>query len=326
MAIAAAAALVALAGFAWFRYATRAVAIEHRADQNILLITIDTLRADALGSYGGRARTPNLDQLAAEGLRFDFAHAHAVLTRPSHTSILTGLYPYEHGVRDDRASRLKTGTPTIATILKQHGFATGAFVGGVAVAKGFGLDEGFDVYDDRFRTTGNSSDSSPTERPAGAVIAPALEWIRAQQGRWFAWVHLFDPHAPYEPPPPFDREYARKPYLGEVAYVDQALRPLLDTVRGSSRPTLVLVTSDHGEGLDDHGEPAHGSLAYESTLHVPLIIAQLADRKSRGRVSHVPARHIDVLPTLLDAVGVQAPSSLQGRSLLPDRPYDAPHR
>jgi arylsulfatase A-like enzyme len=322
-AIAAAAALVALGGFAWARYAGRSVSIAHRADQNLLLITIDTLRADALGSYGGQALTPNLDQLAAEGLRFDFAHAHAVLTRPSHISILTGLYPYEHGVRDHSGSRLKAGTATVATILKQHGFATGAFVGGVPVAKRFGLGEGFDVCDDRFGRTGNSSDFPLAERPAGEVIAPALEWIRAQQGRWFAWVHLFDPHAPYEPPPPFDREYVRKPYLGEVAYVDQALRPLLDTVRGSSRPTLVLVTSDHGEGLGDHGELTHGLFAYESTLHVPLIIAQLPDPQSRGAVSHVPARHIDVLPTLLDAVDVQVPNGLQGRSLLPDRPQPA---
>ena len=297
--------------------------IEHRADQNILLITIDTLRADALGSYGGQALTPNLDQLAGEGIRFDFAHAHAVLTRPSHTSILTGLYPYEHGVRDHSGYRMKAGTATIATVLKHAGFATGAFVGGVPVAKQFGLGEGFDVYDDRFGRTGNNSDFSLAERPAGEVIAPALTWIRAQPGRWFAWVHLFDPHAPYAPPPPFDREYVQKPYLGEVAYVDQALRPLIDTVRGSARPTLVLVTSDHGEGLGDHGELTHGLFAYESTLHVPMILAQLSGRKSRGTVSHVPARHIDVIPTLLDAVDVPVPAGLQGRSLLPDRPQPA---
>jgi choline-sulfatase len=317
--ISTAAALIAVAGVAWVSCGSRAVSIEHRADQNILLITIDTLRADALGSYGGQARTPNLDQLAAEGIRFDFAHAHAVLTRPSHASILTGLYPYEHGVRDHSGYRLKAGTPTVATVLKQHGFATGAFVGGVPVEKRFGLGDGFDVYDDRFGRTGNNSDFSLAERPAGEVIAPALEWIRAQHGRWFAWVHLFDPHAPYAPPPPFDREYVRKPYLGEVAYVDQALRPLLDTVRGSSRPTLVLVTSDHGEGLGDHGELTHGLFAYESTLHVPLILAQFSNRKSRGTVSDVPVRHIDVVPTLLDAVDVQVPRGLQGRSLLPDR-------
>jgi choline-sulfatase len=321
--MATAAALVAVAGAAWVYFVSRSISIERRADQNILLITIDTLRADALGSYGGQALTPNLDQLAAEGIRFDFAHAHAVLTRPSHTSILTGLYPYEHGVRDHSGYRMKAGTATIATVLKHAGFATGAFVGGVPVARQFGLGEGFDVYDDRFGRTGNNSDFSLAERPAGEVIAPALTWIRAQQGRWFAWVHLFDPHAPYAPPPPFDREYVQKPYLGEVAYVDQALRPLIDTVRGSARPTLVLVTSDHGEGLGDHGELTHGLFAYESTLHVPMILSQLTGQKSRGIVSHVPARHIDVVPTLLDAVDVPAPAGLQGRSLLPDRPQPA---
>lgn len=185
--MATAAALVALVGAAWIYYASRSMTIEHRADQNILLITIDTLRADALGSYGGQALTPNLDQLAGEGIRFDFAHAHAVLTRPSHTSILTGLYPYEHGVRDHSGYRMKAGTATIATVLKHAGFATGAFVGGVPVAKQFGLGEGFDVYDDRFGRTGNNSDFSLAERPAGEVIAPALTWIRAQPGRWFAW-------------------------------------------------------------------------------------------------------------------------------------------
>src|SRR5204863_7619260 len=152
-ALSSAAALAVLAALAWFFYARHTTSIEHRADQNVLLITIDTLRADALGSYGGQALTPNLDQLAAEGLRFDFAHAHAVLTRPSHTSILTGLYPYEHGVRDHSGYRLKPGTSTIATILKQHGFATGAFVGGAPVAKQFGLAEGCDVYDDRVGRT-----------------------------------------------------------------------------------------------------------------------------------------------------------------------------
>ncbi len=323
-AIATAAALVALAALAWFLYrASSTVTIERRADQNILLITIDTLRADALGCYGAAVRTPNLDQLASEGLRFDFAHAHAVLTRPSHTSILTGLYPYEHGVRDHSGYRMKTGTPTIATILKQHGFTTGAFIGGAPLERRFGLADGFDVYDDRLGRTGNSSDFSLAERPAGEVIAPALTWIRDRPGRWFAWVHLFDPHAPYLPPPPFDQQYSYKPYLGEVAYVDQALRPLLDTIRASARPTLVVVTSDHGEGLGDHGELTHGLFAYESTLHVPLIVAQVGGARSHGTVSHLPVRHVDLVPTMLDAVDVKPPDGLPGRSLLPDRPQPA---
>src|SRR5207244_945086 len=147
-----------------------AAAFERRADQNVLLITIDTLRADALGCYGGRTPTPAIDALAAAGVRFAFAHAHAVLTRPSHASILTGTYPYEHGVRDHSGYRLKPGIPTVASMLKEKGFATGAFVGGVPLERRFGLDGGFDVYDDRFGRTGNNSDFTLAERPAGEVV------------------------------------------------------------------------------------------------------------------------------------------------------------
>jgi arylsulfatase A-like enzyme len=161
------------------------------------------------------ARTPNLDALASRGTRFDFAHAHAVLTRPSHASILTGTYPYENGVRDHSGYRLKAGTPTAASMLKAQGFATGAFVGGVPLERRFGLDGGFDVYDDRFGRTGNSSDFTLAERPAGEVVDAALNWISRTPARWFVWVHVFDPHAPYAPPPPFDTEYAGRPYYGE---------------------------------------------------------------------------------------------------------------
>jgi arylsulfatase A-like enzyme/Flp pilus assembly protein TadD len=328
-----AAVAIALGALQWAVISRRqAASFERRADQNLLLITIDTLRADALSSYGGAARTPNLDALASRGTRFAFAHAHAVLTRPSHASILTGTYPYENGVRDHSGYRLKPGTPTMASILKDQGFATGAFVGGVPLERRFGLDGGFDVYDDRFGRTGNHSDFTLAERPAGEVVDAALNWISRTPGRWFLWVHVFDPHAPYAPPPPFDTEYAGRPYYGEVAYVDKALGPLLDAAGRSARPTTVVVTSDHGEGLGDHGELTHGLLAYETTLRVPLIITQLeagswqpeaGSRKleaGSGHVSSYPARHVDLLPTLLDAVGLTAPSTLPGRSLVPGAP------
>ena len=317
-----AAAALALGAIAWVA-AGRAGGprVDRRADQNVLLITIDTLRADALSSYAQgptAARTPNLDALAAAGTRFDFAHAHAVLTRPSHASILTGTYPYEHGVRDHSGYRLKAGLPTLATLMKAQGFATGAFVGAVPLERRFGLDAGFDVYDDRFGRTGNNSDFTLAERPAGEVIEVALKWIATQQGRWFAWVHVFDPHAPYAPPPPFDTEYAGRAYQGEVAYVDKALAPLLEQARHAGRPTMTIVTADHGEGLGDHGELTHGLLAYETTLRVPLIVAQLGgDAAQSGTVSHFPARHVDILPTILDAVGAKAPGEAHGRSLLP---------
>jgi len=322
----AAAAAVALGAGVWAWSARRAAtpAVDRNPDQNVLLVTIDTLRADALSSYGGPARTPNLDALAARGTRFDFAHAHAVLTRPSHASILTGLYPFEHGVRDHSGYRLRPGTVTLATLLKRSGFATGAFVGGVPLERRFGLDAGFDVYDDRFGRTGNASDFTLAERPAGEVVDVALKWIGAQPGRWFAWVHVFDPHAPYTPPPPFNAQYAGRAYYGEVAYVDKSLGPLFHAAASSARPTVVLVTADHGEGLGDHGELTHGLLAYETTLRVPLIIARLAasDKLRTGplNVSHVPARHVDIVPTLLDAVHADVPSTLRGRSLLPGAP------
>jgi len=322
MVVGAAATVVAVGAAACdFDFAVgRVPTFERRADQNVLLITIDTLRADALSSYGGPSKTPNLDALASRGLRFDFAHAHAVLTRPSHASIFTGLYPFEHGVRDHSGYRMKPGATTIATLLKQQGFATGAFVGGMPLTHEFGLDAGFDVYDDHFVRPAQASDFTVAERPAGQVVSAAMEWIAARQTRWFAWVHVFDPHAPYTPPAPFDQQYAGRPYYGEVAYVDYALGPLLDAAARATRPTTIIVTGDHGEGLGDHGEFGHGLFAYEATLRVPLLIAQVPARGSPAAVSHAPARHVDILPTLLDAVGVAVPSSLPGRSLLPGAP------
>ena len=303
------------------------------AGQNVLLITIDTLRADALGSYGGRAATPALDGLASEGVRFDFAHAHAVLTLPSHASILTGEYPLKHGVRENSGYRLAPGTRTAAALLKQAGYATAAFVAAFPVHSRFGLNAGFDVYDDRFADGFGPADLAMPERPASEVVALARNWIAARAGGpsgspetsrpWFVWVHVFEPHAPYQPPPPFDAKYAAKPYDGEVAATDAALAPLLDDVRSSARPALVIATSDHGEGLGDHGEEAHGIFAYESTLRVPLIIAKLGGARAGakaagpGEVSRIAARHVDLLPTILDAAGLAVPQDLPGRTLLP---------
>ncbi len=325
------------------------------AGQNVLLVTIDTLRADALGCYGGPAATPALDRLAREGVRFDFAHAHAVVTLPSHASILTGRYPFEHGLRDNSGYRLPAGFRTAATVLNQGGYATAAFVAGFPLHSRFGLNQGFDVYDDRFGDTRAPADFDMPERPATAVVPLARAWIAEQSGGmggmgrtggtggtvehpapstqdtapstqhaapstrspWFVWLHLYDPHTPYRPPPPFDATYASRPYYGEVAAVDAALAPLLDDLRASTRPTLVIVTADHGEALGDHGEQSHGLFAYESTLRVPLIVAQVAPSRLQGEVSNVSARHVDILPTILDAVGQPPLPELPGRSLLP---------
>jgi arylsulfatase A-like enzyme/Flp pilus assembly protein TadD len=298
-------------------------------NQNVLLVTIDTLRADALGSYGGPAATPALDRLAAEGVRFDFAHAHAVITLPSHTSILTGQYPFQHGVRDNSGYRLAPNARTAATLLKAAGYSTAAFVAAFPVHSRFGLNQGFDVYDDRFGETRAPIEFAMPERPASVVVPLARHWIAERSGRpsdpalpaaqpWFVWVHVFDPHAPYRPPAPFDAQYQNRPYYGEVAATDAALGPLLDDVRAARRATLVVVTGDHGEALGDHGEESHGLFAYESTLRVPLIVADLGGpRTGGGETSHVSARHVDILPTILDAVGQPVPGDLAGLSLLP---------
>jgi Flp pilus assembly protein TadD len=300
--------------------------------ENVLLVTIDTLRADALGCYGGPAATPALDWLAAQGVRFEFAHAHAVLTLPSHASILTGQYPFQHGLRNNSGYRLPRDARTIATLLKHAGYATAAFVAGFPVHSRFGLNVGFDVYDDHFDEGLAPTVFNMPERPASVVVPLALNWIASgaaggqprpdARGRgdrpWFVWVHLFDPHAPYRPPPPFDTRYASQPYYGEVAATDAALAPLLEDVHRSAKRTLVIVTGDHGEGLGDHGEQAHGVFAYESTLRVPLIVAQLGGGRARGgEVSSVSVRHVDILPTILDAVGQPLPPGLPGRTLLP---------
>lgn len=313
--------LVAALVVVWVTRRAAPPAFVTNADQNVLLVTIDTLRADALGSYGGRAATPNLDRLAAGGIRYTFAHAHAVVTLPSHASIMTGRYPFEHGVRDNAGFRLDDSAETLAEILKRNGYATGAFVGAFPVDRRFGLAQGFDVYDDVGGREVVQGDFRFTERNAEAVVAPAVEWIGRQQGRWFAWVHVFDPHSSYSPPAPFDTRYADNPYAGEVAYVDQALGPLLDAAGRGGRPATVIVTSDHGEGLGDHGELTHGVFAYESTLRVPLIVASVAGERARagstggGASSDAPAAHVDILPTITQLLGIDAPAGLPGRPL-----------
>jgi arylsulfatase A-like enzyme/tetratricopeptide (TPR) repeat protein len=318
-----------LVAFSSAACATKGAEFSQTADRNVLLITIDTLRADALGCDGGPARTPYIDTLAAGGVRFSFAHAQAVVTLPSHASILTGLYPFQHGYRENSGYRLTSGVQTLASRLKASGFSTGAFVGAFPLDARFGLTPGFDTYDGRFDDVGSGAEFLLPERPATVVVDRAVKWIQQRDGRWFAWVHVYDPHAPYRPPPPFDREYATQPYYGEVAATDQALGPLLAAARASSRSTLVVLTGDHGESLGEHGELTHGLFAYEPTLRVPLIIAEIrgaggsgsstearADRsRAKVEVSDQPARHVDIAPTILDALAIPVPPDLPGHTL-----------
>jgi arylsulfatase A-like enzyme/tetratricopeptide (TPR) repeat protein len=287
-------------------------------NQNVVLVTIDTLRADMLSSYGGPVPTPNLDALASHGARFTFAHSHAVVTLVSHTTILSGELPYETGVRDNSGFRVAPGTPTLATRLKAAGFATGAFVGGYPLTKRFGLTPGFDVYDDQMPETRGIGAFALPERRAEEVVSRAVTWIGEQRSPFFGWVHVFDPHAPYSPPAKYLARFREQPYYGEIAYVDHALGALFASLAAQSRPTLVIVTADHGESLGEHGEATHGMFAYEATLHIPLIVATVVPGKAdsgTGVVIDAPAAHIDIVPTVLEAVGLPVDPALKGTSL-----------
>jgi len=287
---------------------------------DVVLISVDTLRADALGYAGNsRVRTPEIDRLAREGRVFTRAHAHNVMTLPSHANILTGRLPFEHGVRDNEGFHLDSKIPTLATVLQAAGYATGAAVGAFPLDARFGLNRGFDSYDEKYPQGANEYDFRVAERPAQEVIAAARRWYADHSGRRrFLFVHLYDCHSPHVPPAHLAARYASDPYLGEVAGIDEALAPLLQDLRASGVRTLVVFTSDHGEALGDHGEETHGLFAYEATLHIPLIlwgpglVTAGRDDSLRG--------HVDILPTVLEAAGTAAPSGLSGHSLLAPAP------
>jgi arylsulfatase A-like enzyme/Tfp pilus assembly protein PilF len=277
---------------------------------NLLLVTIDTLRADHVGAYGAAAGiTPAIDRLAQEGVLLHDAVAHVPQTRPSHTSLFTGRLPYEHGIRDNFSPPLDTATPTLATLLKQRGYATGGFIGAYPVSRDSGLQRGFDVYDDPFVAASSvATRQDRSERRGREVVDRALEWLeRPRTGPFFVWVHLFDPHAPYDPPAPFAGRFPKDPYSGEVAFADSQVGRLLKWLddTGRRRSTLVVVTSDHGEGLGDHGEEEHGFFVYESTVHVPLVMRWPGGLPAAKRVDG-QFREVDLLPTLLELLGAPA--------------------
>lgn len=287
---------------------------------NVLLVTIDTLRADRVGAYGSeRGLTPNLDALAARGAVFSRAFAHTPVTLPSHTNILLGTTPSYHGVHDNLNFVVRQEFVTLAEHLGGRGYATGAFVGGFPLVSFFGLDQGFSVYDDSFgggEPGGREAHAKSGERTAGEVWTGARKWLRGRGSPWFLWVHFYDPHDPYAPPEPFRTRFARNPYDGEVAYTDSVLGDVLKEIRelGLDETTLVVCVSDHGESLGEHGEATHGYLAYNATIWVPFVI----------RVPGIPPRvvgqnvsHIDIFPTVCEALGIERPGPLQGRSLLP---------
>ncbi len=284
---------------------------------NLLLVTIDTLRADHVGAYGyAQATTPVLDGLARRGARFDAVQAAAPLTGPSHATILTGQYPPVHGLRDNARFTIDEKATTLAERLKRAGWRTAAFVAAYPVAAAFGFGRGFDTFSEGL------SEAKPgyvAERRGDAVADAAIAWLRSPAsagGPFFAWVHFYDPHAPYEPPESYRGRFASA-YDGEVAFADAQLGRVLDELRASGREadTVVLALSDHGEGLGDHGEATHGLLLYESTLRVPFVAAGPGVRPDvvvRQRVGTV-----DVVPTALALLGLPAAANLPGHSLGP---------
>jgi arylsulfatase A-like enzyme/predicted Zn-dependent protease len=288
------------------------------ARPNLLLITIDTLRADRVGAYGaGSGRTPTLDTLAARGVRFEEMQTAVPLTGPSHATILTGQYPPTHGVRGNVVFTLDDKHPTLATLLKRGGYRTAAFVGAYPVAAAFGFGQGFDTFDEEFHET--SPVDQGAERRANEVADAAGQWLASAgaDAPFFAWLHFYDPHAPYAPPSPYREQFAGRPYEGEVAFTDAQIGRVLDALRASGREgnTVVIALADHGEGLGDHGEATHAVLTYQSTMRVPFIVAGpgvAGPRTIRTRVAT-----IDVLPTALGLLGLEADRSLLGRDLRP---------
>jgi arylsulfatase A-like enzyme len=313
---------------------------------NLIVITVDTLRQDHLGCYGSDTKTTALDKLAAEGFRFQDSVAVAPTTLPSHTSLFTGLYPARHGVRLNGRFQVPAEAQTLAEVLRAHGYRTAAFVGAAVLSRHYALDQGFQIYND---DVDSDVASAQAQRRAADVSRAAIDWLESVTTPFFLWVHYFDPHGPYDPPPPYDSNYyegnPRSPkytsmegisvvfyqkldgitdiryplaqYKGEVTYTDKAVGQLLEAVdyRGFHDNTLVLMTADHGESLGennyyfDHGETLH-----DTSMRVPLII-RAPWLEGAPRVVEGPVSLVDVYPTVLDLLDIEVPDGIQGQSV-----------
>ncbi len=286
------------------------------ARPNLLLVTLDTTRADHLGCYGSKAaETPVLDAIASSGALFEEAHAHVPLTLPSHATLLTGDAPSTLNLRVN-GMKLKEGTQTLAGTLKARGYWTGAAVSAVILERGRGLAAGFDVYDDHM-TIPPRTGGPPEERAADETTQVALAAAAKAKGSFFLWVHYFDPHYEYRPPQPYATRFAKNPYDGEIAYMDASLGKLLSGLKaqGKMENTLVVVSGDHGEGLGEHGEQQHGVFLYEYAMHVPLLMSWEGKIPAGTKVRDLVGLD-DVAPTILDLMGVQGPKA-DGHSLKP---------
>jgi arylsulfatase A-like enzyme/cytochrome c-type biogenesis protein CcmH/NrfG len=274
--------------------------------ERVLLITVDTLRADHVGAYGDElARTPALDALAAAGARFDAAISPTPITLPAHTTLMTGLEPPHHGVRGNGVFALPAEIPTLAAQLQGEGFATAAFVGAIVLDRRYGLARGFDHYDDAMSLRHSAKGGGYAERRAEAVVDSAIAWLEAAPSRWFVWVHVYDPHAEYDPPPAWKDRIPRDAYRSEIAYADAQLRRLFELVSARWRDgkTLIVATADHGESLGEHGEPTHSFTLYDATQRVPLLVA--GPGIEAGTVVANVVRLADLAPTLLALAGAK---------------------
>ena len=286
----------------------------------VILISVDTLRADRLGCYqAGRRQTPHIDALAKDGTLFSQVSSLVPLTLPSHASLFASTYPFANGVEDNGVPLAPTAT-TLASVLKKNGYRTAAFVGGFVLDRRFGLSRGFDVYDSPFdQHNKTATDMGDLKRPGAQVAAAAMRWLeRNSNAPFFVFLHLYDLHTPYDLPQDPHLRHGEAGYEAELAYVDRVLGDFLGFLdrRKLLKNTLVVFTSDHGEGLEDHGESTHGYFIYQSTLHVPLVIRWPAGAKRRpeARVDE-PASLLDVAPTIVGAIGLPQPAEMRGRSL-----------
>lgn len=288
-------------------------------DLNVILITLDTQRADFIGAYGkGKAETPNIDKVADEGVLFETCIAQTPLTLPSHTSILSGTYPLYHQVRDNGGFLVPDSLEMIGEILQKHGFTTSAFIASYVLHSKWGINQGFDTYSDGFDLSKYKRISlGNVQKRADEVLGDARKWLAENKDKkFFTWVHLYDPHTPYDPPSPFKEKHPNRPYRGEVEYMDHQLGLFFDFLKeqGLYDKSLIIMAGDHGESLGQHGENTHGFFIYEATIRVPLIIR--APFAFPTRKVGTFAELIDVAPTILDALDIPIPDSYQGESLL----------
>jgi arylsulfatase A-like enzyme/predicted Zn-dependent protease len=283
----------------------------------IVFISIDTLRADRLPAYGYRGiLTPSIDRLVADGILFENAYAHSPQTLPSHTSILSGELPFEHGVRDNVGFNVKAGQRFLQHALKDAGFDTGGFVSAYVLREQVGFNQGFDTFDDELPAVSPEQPLGQVQRGGEQTMAAAMRWVDGRaSAKFFLFAHIYEPHTPYTPPARFT---SADPYDGEVAYADEIVGTLLDHLRtkGLYDQATIVLTSDHGEGLGDHGEEEHGIFLYRETTQVPLIV-KLPGSEGAGRRVAAPVQHIDVAPTVLDLVDKADGLAVRGRSLLP---------